>query len=84
VEGKSLEHRQPQYPDKQHLFPEYALQTNMTIKMRDRKTYCLIGSRTGFDPLPLGVETGFTGVGGISSKAGSENNRCFSAGGVSG
>jgi hypothetical protein len=28
---ESLEHREPHHPDKQHPFPEYALQTNMTI-----------------------------------------------------
>jgi hypothetical protein len=31
VDQKSLEHRQPHHPDKQHPFPQYALQINMTI-----------------------------------------------------
>jgi hypothetical protein len=31
------------------------------------ETYCLIGSRTGFPPFPLGVEVGFICVTGASS-----------------
>jgi len=36
-------------------------------------TYCLIGSRSGFPPFPLGVDPGFVGVTGTSSWARSEN-----------
>jgi hypothetical protein len=60
------------------------LYADSLINQRDRVTYCLIGSRTGFIPLPLGVDNGFVGVTGTSSWTRSENNWCLSTGRVSG